>query len=244
MAGPNVHERVFIDKLKKEFSNTARSGLSFLNHPKDGWVMNIPAPGNYYCKRVMMCVPHKLFPGVSLCCSSPTCRGHLVPKQWHQHIRYIHGLRSGIFLVQYDYKCEKCGIIRPSADIVGDPNALLPDIVKLALGGEARLTFRSGINVDLRNFIINSAITRSTFDDLATAIKMGRNDEYLHKRTLYYSQIALYEANPEFLAKTNDWEPFSPLDDPLGYNEKPGLGEDYIRNTFVGMKSQLFTNFL
>jgi hypothetical protein len=235
---------VFIDLLKAKFKKDtggAASSLTFLNRPRCGWQYSTPNPRNYYPKDVMMNVPHKLFPGIVMICgrvqeNGQSCTGHLTPKQWHRHVRYIHGLNNGIYLVQYEYKCQVCDASpRSSADIIDDPKSKVPEIVKLVLGeGASRLTKRSGVDTDLRDFIINTIITKSTFDDIATAVKMRRHDEYMRKRTHYYADVANHNQNPEVFQEPRTWLPFSPLDDPHGYNEKPGIGEDYIRDVFVG----------
>ncbi len=68
-----------------------------------------PILSSFYLKPVIVLAPHLNFPNILLSCNA-CVTNNLIAKGWADDpiARYVHGLDSGMFLMQYKYHCPNC----------------------------------------------------------------------------------------------------------------------------------------
>lgn len=230
----NIHQIEFIDSIKSLAENIDKGDSKSLQVIHTPPTKNInfsqrPKLTLFYLKPVIACIPHKNFPGIQLLCPNcPSQNTILTAKGWPTTpvARYIHDVKSGVYLLQYRYYCSFC---RKS---VMSNDAVMPTFAKQSYS--FYVTEHSGMTTDLLEKIITEATNRTSFEEITENMGINRTSEYLKKRVMYESWCVHYnELRQKNRFETKeDFPPFSNFNDPGGYNEISQLYLNYATGVF------------
>ena len=130
--------------------------------------------------------------------------------------------------MQYTYYCKVCIKTISAIDLI------VPDYVKCRL--PVYITNRSGVDLEVLNFIINGATTSMSFSSMKTMLSTNRIDFYQSCMLKYYTALNLEEkcrnVTPFNTTENSEVEVFSNMDDPSGFNDVDTMTENYIREVF------------
>jgi len=170
---------------------------------------------------------------------------------WHDKVRYVHGLKSGWYVLQKNYFCKTCKT-KLTGEMLLEESEQIPDLVKLQI--PVIFQRRSAVHRELANYIVSDAITAKTFDEIGSVISTFRASEYLEKRTLYYALCDDFtklenQGIERSLQGRTEFTPtvlpsFSAFDDPKGYNEVLQPTETFIIDFFKGTNVYVYFLFV
>ena len=136
--------------------------------------------------------------------------------------------------MQYTYRCKNCEKIISAIDLI------VPDYLKCRL--PVHVTKRSGVDIDVLNFIVNGATTSMSFSSIKSLLSTKRIDFYQNCMLKYYTsvdlELKLGKLNTLFTSSVNletseiKKNVFSDMDDPMGFNDVDTMTENYIREVF------------
>jgi len=107
-----------------------------------------PVVEKYYLKSVLLLAPHINFPGVCIPCLGDGCTGHIEKRQAAK-VRVIHGMRSDVYVGQWEYKCSNGKNCKhETQSFMGSTvyaSSRCPEFVRAATIGLCQLTQSSGV---------------------------------------------------------------------------------------------------
>jgi hypothetical protein len=233
MRQPNVIQKRWIKEIKASVERSS-SPVPLIHRPPQQVIGTLPRLDSFYCKPVIVCVPHKNCPNVKIRCDSCST-GFFKSAGWGTNDRYLHGLNEGYYLLQFRYKCDNSHCHRSdclSAELL--KLSTCPDSLRLSLA-PFYLSGRGGFTEDVKRLIINDALSPKSFEDIQLTIKSFRMSEYLKKVAIYHSAADQYRQNGLFHPSAPEQFPaFSAIDDVDGYNEAIFPSTEYIIEIFKG----------
>jgi hypothetical protein len=138
---PSGAQERWMSALKAKIDRHSNGYLGIVQSPEDVEYAGtgIPALEKFYLKPVIVIAPHKTHPNIPIKCNACS-DGFLSPSGWDTSRRYVHGMRTGLFLLQYRYVCRNdcCARNRGSSKAKTSGLEMLsytttPDIFKTAI---------------------------------------------------------------------------------------------------------------
>lgn len=175
----------------------------------------------------------------------PKCNvlGSLKHYAWSDSYRYVHGVSSGLYILQKRYKCLHCTKTISALDFIAKQS--IPTFIRApySLCWASGAEFEETIFTDeLARLIITDGLTAKTFDEIGHTVRQHHFAEYIKKRTVYWSVIEhklKLEANKVRLlgvsseTSQREFDPFSPFEHKDGYNEVAQPDTDNITRFFI-----------
>ena len=149
----NKLQEKFIKEISNQIAgNKSSEQVPFIKYPKEHVYTERPDVENFYLKPVIICIPHKQFPRISILC--PVCRQNFKPLCWPTNpiARSIHGLRQSLYILQYRYGCQ-CGT-SDSLTVIKNMPSYCQTMYAFGM-----ITHKSAIENDLLVYITSDATT-------------------------------------------------------------------------------------
>ena len=142
----------FIKEIQKDINHSqSAASIPFIKYPKDYTFRERPVVTKFFLKPVVIMVPHKQFPGISMNCLQ--CNDTYKPVGWPTNpvARYMHGLNYGSYILQYRYSCQ-CGSV---------DSTVIQNLLSICrhLYPVETFTKKSAVDKDLMVYITSDATT-------------------------------------------------------------------------------------
>ena len=235
----------FVNRIKMIFKDNKESKkLQVIYKPECNNIgdinINRPNMDLYYLKPVIVVVPHRQYPSiVSLC---PTCNTAYKPHGWNNNpaARYVHGLKSSSYLLQYRYKCQ-CDVTVDGMTVLDT----MPSIFRNAVPISVVTDGKSAVDTELMIYLTSEATSAKSLHETAASIGTYRCTFYMEQRLACCELIDFYLKSIN--STVNDFPTFSHFDDHNGFNEVEQPSDDLITTLFmnyVNDRSELIKGYM
>ena len=155
----------------------------------------------FYDKDIIAFVPHLQFPDLIIPCKGKECSGHFRPdgfpstKGDSSFYRRVYGTECSLYFIHYNYKCTICDIKKSSAVLLEEcqaeiENPRIPLFIQNQIG--IHFMSRSAVTYTLRDYILNSSMTASSFHQTREVIHSSYLSRYLRMKAHYQSILDRY----------------------------------------------------
>lgn len=149
-----------------------------------------------------------------------------MPKGWASNpvARYVHGLTTGFYFLQYRYHCRKCKSTMYSGDLFFDDflRSMLP----------VYLMNDSALHLDVVELITKAATGTTSFSNVVSIIADMRLSEYPKLRWQYNEVKSQYSKSIRSAVSDVLCPEFSSFNDTDGYNECHGPSQGLLTTVF------------
>ena len=151
MISINATQSVWIKQIQTKIIDS--QSAKFIHYPPsyDG---GRPLLSNFYLKPVIALVPHKNFPSEIIKCKF-CLTSILKPKGFatNPSARYVHGLHSGSYLLQFRYTCWSCKTTFNSSEVLETMPSYCRSMFPVIL------SHRSAVDIEVMTYITSDATT-------------------------------------------------------------------------------------
>jgi hypothetical protein len=167
-----------------------------------------------------------------------------------EHKRYIHSMKTGMFLCQFQYKCSNVACKKKvvyALDVLNHPST--PDHIKFSYPFTVDSAHSLILFEDVTYLITGDAITAKTFDEIVLSIGEARMTEYLRRRAIFKSSQDFFSKRRRHGSEAGTaaeveraLEDFSTFDDPNGYNETKAPAKSTVLKLFRGVLNPKYSH--